>query len=1676
MEPGQSNPLSELSPDQARRVDAVCRDFEASWSPGRRPRIEDLLPPDPGPLRDALAFELIALELELRRNAGECATVAEYVGRFSDQDDAIARAFAEAQRAREQATAVAEAATVAPPAGARDATMHHPGSAEAPVSERIHYFGDYEVLGEIARGGMGVVYRARQISLNRPVALKMILAGQLADETEVKRFRLEAEAAAGLEHPAIVSIYEAGEHLGQHYFSMGFVEGSSLAQKVADSPLPPREAAMLVQEVAQAIQYAHDRGVIHRDLKPQNVLLDKEGRPRITDFGLARKVESGEALTASGAVMGTPGYMPPEQASGDTHSVGPPADIYSLGAVLYCLLTGRPPFQSSSAMATLLQVLEREPVAPRELNPAVDLDLETICLKCLQKDIHRRYARASDLADDLGRWLRGEPIVARPVSRTERAWRWCRRNPIVARLLATLFVVLAGVAGGSLWAAIRFRDDAARQEHLRIVADTASAAAQKQRALAEAKSAESQQRLSQQLVSNGNLPRAEGDPLAALPWYADALEVDSDGRERSPLHRLRVSATLRKIPRLVGLARMPLGPSESVAFAPEGLRLVGGADGVVTTIDPLTGGRHDTHLDLPRPVGDFRLSPDGRLAVRVAAGLPANPKQIVYELLAWDVAGNRAVGPAIKINVPGQYLGLSLAFRPDGRRLVTWGVQGPLRTWDLASGREAAPAISTRLHVQKVVYSQDGRLFAAIMSTTTIDPHAPVLEFLIQIFDSETGGPQTPPIAHPAPIVHAAFNVDGTRLVTLTSLQLRLLGEARVWDTASGKLVLGPLNHGEVQTGSVSVVAFSPDGQRLVTGGLADARIWDIARAKSSVRAAPLPGGAVAVAFSPDGRMLATLSGREKVARVWDAGNLEPLSPPLRQAGAASSIRFSADGRLLVTVGSSPAPRELESRAWDLTGAPPGSGRSLPGRWSDPDGRLLVRTETSSVRVQRKTVEQVSLQVVKRADGSPAAPSLVVGPSRRSNVLHAALSARGNRLIAVVAPSLTARVAPVRIWDLRAEPPAVAELKQAHAVTFVVLSPDDHRAATVAGSDRRAPGAVWLWDLASKRGKPLALDAKRTVLCAAFSPDGHRVLTVQDGLARLWDAATGASVGPPVTSARPPSRSARLVRYVVEGRHMPSCGAFTPDGQVALVSIGDAAVHRLDSESGESLSGGPVLTREEAGVVAVSGAGRRFITQLADGTAQVWDVQTGGTVGPPLAPVVPEWQISFASRSVSSRPAVALSADGRIALTSSGTEVHVWEAETGLPLGPPLQATAAVERVLLCDAATVVAFTRSDAVETWDLSPDATPDRDLVRLSGLLSGRRITPDGAIASVSADDLGRAWSDLHGRQRELPEQPAESALEWHGRKAQEFESTGDPFAAVVHLDPLVAAAPDDLNLRKRRADAAAELGRWAAAAADFAVILKRRPDDAEARISLALLSARLGDRDTYRSACTTLMAPIKKLNWSPTTNATFHVATLRADGLDDPEALVKLLDGAAKYYQSDPGFHSTLACAQFRAGHLEAARQSARESIAAYSRGSQSARLPGQRAEDVLRAEDVGPERDAGTPREWLLMALVEAKLGHGDAATAWRSKAVGWLLRAAADRTDPEVLGVMNVPWERMIIRRMQHGPLMNSFRFDYKTMRRFVPTWRQLIELELLRGEADEAATGSARRAAPGST
>ncbi len=311
---------------------------------------------------------------------------------------------------------------------------------------RVRYFGDYELLEEIAHGGMGVVYKARQVSLNRIVAVKMILAGQLASEAEVKRFRTEAEAAAQLQHPNIVSIHEVGEHEGQQYFSMDFIVGASLAARIGKKPLAIGEAVQWMKTIAEAVHFAHQRGIVHRDLKPANVLLDEFDQPRITDFGLAKRLDRGDQVTASGALLGTPDYMSPEQVAGRHDISGPASDVFSLGAMLYEMLTGRVPFRGSNLADTLSHILQDEPERPSRLNSRVPADLETICLKCLEKRPDGRYPTAGGLATDLGRFLNHEAISARPVSASRQVSRWLMGHP----------QVLAAVGSGLLLALLWF--------------------------------------------------------------------------------------------------------------------------------------------------------------------------------------------------------------------------------------------------------------------------------------------------------------------------------------------------------------------------------------------------------------------------------------------------------------------------------------------------------------------------------------------------------------------------------------------------------------------------------------------------------------------------------------------------------------------------------------------------------------------------------------------------------------------------------------------------------------------------------------------------------------------------------------------------------------------------------------------------------------------------------------------------------------------------------------------------------------------------------------------------------------------------------------------------------------------------------------------------------------------
>jgi tetratricopeptide (TPR) repeat protein len=507
----------------------VRRRQREGWAGPQPERVEDLLAAFPA-LRGRTdeVVELIYQEMLQRDRRGQRQTLEEYLQRFPDLAGPLREMFLLHEASDETRSG-------SPWQGRSWVPLEPPATPTCP---------GHEILAEIGRGGMGVVYKARHLALGRLVALKVIRNGVGAGAEERQRFLLEAAAAARLSHPHIVRVYEVGEHQGQPYFSMEWVEGESLASKLAVASLPAPAAASLVRTLARAVHAAHQAGIVHRDLKPANVLLDAEGSPRVVDFGLAKQIDA-EGLTGSGAVLGTPSYMAPEQAAGKNREVGPPADIYALGAILYECLTGRPPFKSESVVDTMVQVVTEDPVPPRRLNPRAPLDLENICLKCLQKAPEKRYPSALALADDLGRFVEGRPVEARAAGTLEKALKWARRRPVVAGLLALAATLAAAGAGSFTWAyrqALHQRDRAIEVEGQR-----------------QAEASRRQAEASRALAGSARRAARRGNWEGALRDYQAALDLGAEDEVGLRLGMLECRTALYQIPefreKLAALAR-----------------------------------------------------------------------------------------------------------------------------------------------------------------------------------------------------------------------------------------------------------------------------------------------------------------------------------------------------------------------------------------------------------------------------------------------------------------------------------------------------------------------------------------------------------------------------------------------------------------------------------------------------------------------------------------------------------------------------------------------------------------------------------------------------------------------------------------------------------------------------------------------------------------------------------------------------------------------------------------------------------------------------------------------------------------------------------------------------------------------------------------------------------------
>jgi eukaryotic-like serine/threonine-protein kinase len=1207
----------------------------------------------------------------------------------------------------------------------------------------------YEVLRELGRGGMGVVYLARQLGLGRPVALKMLLAGAHADVAQLARFRTEGEAIARLRHTNIVQIHDTGVHDGLPYFALEYVEGGSLADRVGSAPQPPREAAALVEVVARAVEAAHREGIIHRDLKPANILLARDPCanggapglagfvPKVTDFGLAKWVEQGEGLTQTGTLAGTPAYMAPEQAAGRHREVGPATDVYALGAILYEMLTGRPPFQGGSVLETLDQVRNAEPVPPRRLLPRLPRDLETICLKCLEKEPAKRYPSARALADDLGRFGRGEPIRARPVGPAGRAWKWARRHPALASLLALVaFTVLAGSATSTYYgveASRRAAEAEAAKGSALALAD------EKQQALDQARHArrESDRRAAALTFREGLAECESGEVAKGMFTLLDAWEMaPEDDVEFRRVVRTNLAAWRWQLPVLRGVVTHGRGgPIWLALLGPEGKAFATRGDQYVQVWDTQTAApvgppsvaRKGESIRAVTPDGTvFGRRPDGRYFFR-----PLNGKTADDQLLPAWVGAIEDVRPERK--GPGATGLLVRGPLPESRFVAFWHLER----------RRKDPVLVPHTNDMFYYVTRDrgGReVLAVFRSDRGRTGSTPRAEF----WDLGTGRRLpgfTPPRGGEGPWV----SWDGRTILSVSSFKgFRYSvvgggvdGSVRWWDPGTGRPVGAPWQPRRPAWFS----ELSGDGSVLASWGRDNrVRLYELATGLQrggdvvldvADRASPFP-----VFFpTPDGAtVLAT--GRTRTACLWETRHLRPQaslaasprSPPARlnDPFPAARAAFSPDGRAAL-VCSRP-----DSDAGWLTDVRRGLPRGRPLRHShlfnptfSPDGKLVV-----------------TLSHNHAFGGEPVA----------------------------------------RVWDASTGEPRTPPLLNPKYLHGAAFSPDGKTLAL------GGPGGAWLWDVPGARLRA-ALPEATAASQLAFSPDGRYLATgcragwpgVGAGV-RLWHGPTGRPVGEFVSTKGD-------VNWLT----------FADGGRALLAFTGAGELYRLDTRTGRP-RGQPLLLPRQTGA-AFSADGSRLATVDLGGAVRQWETATGRPVGPPMVPP---------HRTVSLRYGPD---GGCLATLCEDEGVRLWDSRTGLPLGPPLLHSSLVLAVSFSpDGRSVLTATDGGRTHVWPVPEPVADDRErMTRWLQVASGM-VRRDGEVELQDAETWRRRREEFSRRWPDPDPALAISSGpgEWHDRRARDAEEDGSTTAALRHLDSLIGLRPREWSGYARKGRAYAQAG--------------------------------------------------------------------------------------------------------------------------------------------------------------------------------------------------------------------------------------------------------------------------
>jgi WD40 repeat protein len=1159
--------LDALSAEEELQLRRRLDRFEDAWKRGERPVLEDHLPAG-GAQRWATLVELVHTDLEYRFKTGEPVRVEHYLQQYPELESdaatvleliltevdwrrraptpALAEYLARFPRYRAvlepHFTGASQNPGLLPPKQIPNGFHAVPRAARPIAPEAVNRadgdtprqdldsgpslqrsrLGKWKLLEVVGSGSFGTVYKALDTELHRMVAVKVPHQGSLASREDVDRFLREARSAAQLQHAGIVAVHEAGQCDGTYYLVSEFIPGMTLRQRLAGERLSFPQAAELLARVAEALHCAHEHGVIHRDIKPSNILLDREGQPHLADFGLAKRQVGESTLTTVGQVLGTPAYMSPEQACGESHRVDGRSDLYSLGVVFYELLTGELPFRGTSQML-LAQVLEEEPRPPRRLNDGIPRDLETICLKCLRKEPQRRYASAQALADDLRRFRAGEPIQARPLGAWARAAKWARRRPAAAGLIVVSAAALLGLLLGG-WAYVDRERQQAREAEQRERAGRRDVYAAHLNLAQQTWERGSVPRMLELL--DGQRPRTGQEDLRSFEWYylwrlchgdrftlaghTDLITAVAFSPDGQMLATGSYDQTVKLWDVAAGRERIRLeghgGEVRAVAFSPDGTTLAtANADRTARLWDVRTGqerGRLDGHSDV---VCSLAFSPDGKT---LATG------SWDQTVILWEMCTGRQ-----QLALRGHTAEVrSIAFAPDGKTLATSSRPqvGPspaeAKVWDVATGKELATLREHTDLVAAVAISPDGETLA----TGSRD-------FTVKLWDVATRQVRARLEGHLGPVNAVTFSPDGETLATASSDKT-----IRLWSVSAAEP--GPILQGHID--QVFAVAFSPDSKTLASGGKdATIKLWDLTRKQGQTTLAGHTKAVLSLAFDPSSRTLATAS-RDRTVKLWDM-TTGKVSATFESTSTVQGVAFSPDGQALAV-----ARGGKMVKLWD-----PATGReraTLRGQTERiaclafaPDGRTLAAGGWDrSITLW----DVASKEVLRRLEGHSAeVRSVAFSPDGRTLA-----SASGESQ----PPSLNGEVI---LWDAATGQERATFRGHTKGIASVAFSPDGKTLASASWDQ-----TVKLWDAATGQERATLTGHNLQVTSLAFSRDGKTLATgSQDHAVKLWDAVTCQE------------------RLTLQGFHSPIYSlAFAPDGQALAVGTRNGTVQLFQAASG----------------------------------------------------------------------------------------------------------------------------------------------------------------------------------------------------------------------------------------------------------------------------------------------------------------------------------------------------------------------------------------------------------------------------------------------------------------------------------------------------------------------------